>query len=39
MKKPLLLFCLLLLAALCGCNEGRNLLIEKSDLRAPPAAA
>ena len=28
MKKPLMLLLLLLLSALCGCNEGKNLLVD-----------
>jgi hypothetical protein len=40
MKKPLLSLLLLLLGALCGCNEGKSLLVDRGDLAvAAPAAA
>ena len=41
MKKPLLLLLLSFLAVLCGCNEGKNVLIDRVDLTvaATPAAA
>jgi hypothetical protein len=39
MKKPLLLFVLLLLAALAGCNENRSLLVEHASLAASAMSA